>query len=534
MSKKFFKVCALVTCIAALAACSGNNTGTNEAVIKDDVTFPVSEEITLRYWQPMNSKLAASLSNIGEMEAVKKLQEITGIKLEYESPAVGQDSEQFNLLIASKNLPDIIFYKWIGQSQTPDKYMEDGIIQDLTPYAGNAIKNLIEILDNDPHTKKEVTDGSGRYFMFPLLKMDKNMRIFRGFIARQDWLDKLGLKTPTNADELYTVLKAFKEKDPNGNGQSDEIPLASKKSDTITALMAMFRANTEFILKDGKVVYGPTQSEFKDALTYMNKLYTEGLLDIDYAITDDKGLDAKMTSGTAGMVYTTGGNLNKYQLALQNKNAEHKLVALPLFIAPDGKSYTNNRVIINANNGYGTAITRDNKYPYETAMLLDYFYSEEGNKLFNYGVEGLSYTVDNGTIKFTDLVMNDENGKAPGEKLLKYAYSDSAQCGMVVNPDLSEKLRKENALNINIDVWKQNVGTDHLLPTMSYTLEENSRSFAAMSDIKTYRDEMIDKFIMGTEPLEKFDDFVAQLKTMGIDDMGKIQSDAYERFQIKN
>ena len=41
----------------------------------------------------------------------------------------------------------------------------------------------------------------------------------------QTWLDNLGLDVPTTTEELYTVLKAFKENDPNGNGIQDEYPL---------------------------------------------------------------------------------------------------------------------------------------------------------------------------------------------------------------------------------------------------------------------------------------------------------------------
>lgn len=68
---------------------------------------------------------------------------------------------------------------------------------------------------------------------------------------------------------------------------------------------------------------------------------------------------------------------------------------------------------------------------------------------------------------------------------------------------------------------------------MSYTLDENRKMFSTMSDIETYRDEMIDKFIMGAEPISNFDSFVAQLKSMGIEDIIKIKQDAYDRFQAK-
>lgn len=516
----------------SLAGC-GNKNGADTAKVTEDIQFPITDqEIELRYWQPMNSKLAANVGNIGEVECLQELQRITGVKLKFESPAVGQDSEQFNLLLASKNLPDIIFYKWIGQSQTPDKFIEDGIIQSLTPYIGTVATNLDKLMQEDPHTKKEITDDNGDYFMFPMLKLDEKLRVNRGFSIRQDWLDKLNLEVPTNKDELYHVLKAFKENDPNGNGQADEIPLVSKKSEGIEALMAMFGTNKDFIQKDGKVVFGPMEPEFKDALEFFNKLYTENLLDVDYSLSDDKAIDAKVTSNSAGVMYGLGSKLSSWSQTMAKKNPSFKLTALHQFKAPDGKGYMNNRVVINANNGYGSAITRDNKYPAVTAKLLDYAYSEEGNRLFNYGVEGKTYTMEDGEPKFTDLIMKSSDGKSPGDAVSKYCFANVDQA-MVLNPDTGLKLNTPETLIISTDAWKEDYYTGHLLPTMSYTLEENRKMFSTMSDIETYRDEMIDRFIMGAEPISNFDSFVAQLKSMGIEDIIKIKQDAYNRFQVK-
>ncbi len=516
----------------SLAGC-GNKPDGEDAKVTDDVQFPITDqEIELRYWQPMNSKLAANVGNIGEVECLQELQKITGVKLKFESPAVGQDSEQFNLLLASKDLPDIIFYKWIGQSQTPDKFIEDGIIQSLTPYIGTVAANLDQLMQEDPHTKKEITDDNGDYFMFPMLKMDEKMRVNRGFSIRQDWLNKVGLQVPTNQDELYNVLKAFKEQDPNGNGQADEIPLVSKKSEGIIALMAMFGVNNEFILKDGKVVFSPMEPEFKDALEFLSKLYAEKLLDVDYSLSDDKAIDAKVTSNTAGVMYGLGSNLNRWSQTMTKKDPAFELTAISQFKAPDGKGYMNNRVVVNANNGYGSAISRENKYPAITAKLLDYAYGKEGNLLFNYGVEGDTYTLVDGEPQFTDKVMKPGDGKTPGDIVTKYCFAASDQA-MVLNPDTGAKLTTPETLVVDTEPWKENYYTGHLLPTMSYTLDENRKMFSTMSDIETYRDEMIDKFIMGAEPISNFDSFVAQLKSMGIEDIIKIKQDAYDRFQAK-
>ena len=76
-----------------------------------------------------------------------------------------------------------------------------------------------------------MTDSGGIYFV-PMLRLDPDLRVFQGFQIRQDWLDKLRLKVPTNVDEWYTTLKAFKTRDPNGNGKADEIPFTATRMAT--------------------------------------------------------------------------------------------------------------------------------------------------------------------------------------------------------------------------------------------------------------------------------------------------------------
>ena len=67
----------------------------------------------------------------------------------------------------------------------------------------------------------------GQIYAFPFIRSDVKLLVSTGLAVRQDWLDKLGLKTPTTLDEWRTMLTAFKQRDPNGNGKADEIPLST-------------------------------------------------------------------------------------------------------------------------------------------------------------------------------------------------------------------------------------------------------------------------------------------------------------------
>ncbi|MEF3303792.1 hypothetical protein [Paenibacillus sp. GYB003] len=73
---------------------------------------------------------------------------------------------------------------------------------------------------------------------------------------------------------------------------------------------------------------------------------------------------------------------------------------------------------------------------------------------------------------------------------------------------------------------------DHskLVPPTTPTSEESEKIASIMNDVNTYYDEMVNKFIMGVEPLDRFDDFVAAVRRMGIDEAVRLKQAAFDRF----
>ena len=140
------------------------------------------------------------------------------------------------------------------------------------------------------------------------------MLTFNGLIIRKDWLDQLQPPVPETMDEWYEVLKAIKTKDPNGNGQADEIPPPLDMDMTAInhAFVGAWGVTTGFYQVDGKVQYGPIQPEFKSYLETMSKWYAEGLIDQDYAATDGTLKDAKVTNNQVGAFSGYMGSLGRY------------------------------------------------------------------------------------------------------------------------------------------------------------------------------------------------------------------------------
>ncbi|MDQ0920830.1 extracellular solute-binding protein [Paenibacillus sp. V4I5] len=537
MKKKMKQVGSIILVSAlavSVAACSKQSGGETSSASPQSSKESQPPKLTnLTYWVANHSAASSQMKTFAEMGMYKELEKITGVKVEFQHPPLDaqQAKEQFNLMLTSNQLPDILETSWTtGYPGGPEKAIKDAKIIKLNDLIDKYAPNLKKLLNEHPDWKKQITTDEGSIYMFPFLRGDDKVRVFFGPTIRQDWLDKLGLKMPTTIDEWYTVLKTFKEKDPNGNGKADEIPFYLDKSliATDAPFLGAWGINYSFYQDGGKVKYGPIQPEFKEFLTTMNKWYKEGLLDKDFAAPNEKLFDNKMTTNLLGAsVQFNGGGVGKFGTLMKDKDPKFKLVAAPYPVLKAGdKAIWGQRDF--ASNGYGGAITTSNKNPIETVKWLDYAYGEKGDLLFNYGLEGVSYKMENGKATFLPEILNPPAGVSVQQSLAKYnratwsapfVLSDNFQLQYLVLPE------QKNAL----EIWSKPTA-ERKMPLVSPTQEESSKFASLMTDIQTYQDEMLLKFIMGVEPIDNFDKYVKKIQSMGIEDGIKIQQAALERF----
>ncbi|MFK7694955.1 ABC transporter substrate-binding protein [Paenibacillus sp. HJGM_3] len=522
---------ALLTTAMALSAagCGGSAGGPAATAGKTEETPP--KLTNLSYWVQMVTQVSATMKSYNEIEAYKELERLTGVKVDFQHPPQGQQaSEQFNLMLTSDKLPDVIEYSWIGYPGGPEKAIKDGKIIKLNDLIDKYAPNFKKVLADHPEWKKEIMTDDGSIYSFPFIRSDEKLKVFLGMTIRQDWLDKLGLQMPTTIDEWYTVLKAFKEKDPNGNGQPDEIPLYLPKGDVelSTAFLGAYGINFGFYQENGKVKYGPIDPKFKEFLTLMNKWYKEGLLDKDFATTDAKMLDAKITGSQIGsaVLYTAGG-IGKYATLMKDKDKNFRLMAAPYPVMNKGDKQIWGYKDF-AYTGIGAAITTSNKNPIETVKWLDYAYSDAGTLLFNFGKEGVSYTMQNGKPVFKNEVLNDPTGLPAVQSMSKHNRATFSGPFML-DLRFDEQYTSAADLQNSKKVWAAPT-LEKKMPRTTPTREESSRYASIMADINTYKDEMYLKFVMGVEPLDNFDKYVKTIQGMGLEEAMKIQQSALERY----
>lgn len=492
---------------------------------------PVSTgERKLTYW--IGNDLKESISDYNDYVALQKMQESIGIEVEFIHPSSAVWDEQFNIMMASGDFTDIIQYNWGTRYKGGyDAALEDGIIVDLTDKI-NKMPNFSKILKENPDVNKTLRSTDGKLLFVATITDDVITNANMGPMIRKDWLDKLGLEMPETISDWYTVLKAFKEKDPNGNGQADEIPFSAYKSGAFNWFAAAYGTKqSDVFVKDGKVVYGTIQPEFKEYITEMARWYKEGLIDSEYSAVDKKVLDANMTNDISGATIAYVGSSMGNYLAVKKDDPNFNLVAAPW---PSKSEGTPNYIGTNLNrrtgNDVGTVITTKCKDVDLALEFLDYSFGEEATIFQNWGVEGKTYTVENGEYKLTDYVLNNPDGKSPTQAITPIAATAYGVPPKLMLGDAYIQVQYSRPQQADAArLWAQ--GDDSLM-TLQWpmTAEEKSRISAIMTEIKSYEEEMCTKMVMGKEPVENFDKFVAEMKNFGVDELVSIYQTAYDRF----
>lgn len=512
---------------ATMSACSDKeSTGSTGSTSDNQDSTKQTEPLTkLSYWVELFPDAAAIMKSYGEVTAWKEIEAKTGVQIDFQHPAQGQLGEQFNLMVASNKLPDVVDYGWNSYPGGAQKAIKDKKIIPLNDYLDDA-PNLKALLDANPEWRKMASTDDGNIIGFPFIREDVTQQVFLGPAIRKDWLDKLNLSSPTTIDEWHAVLKAFKEQDPNGNGQADEIPINIPAGEL--AFAGAFGTPNDFYQDNNTVKYGPIEPGFKDYLSTMNQWYKEGLLDKDFATTDGKMKDAKITGNQVGAtVLFLNGGIGKYMDLMTKTQPAFKIVgtAYPTLNAGEKPVFG---YIDNPVTGIFAAITGSNKNIEGTVKFLDYLYSDEGKLTMNFGKEGETYTLVDGQPKYTDAVLHNPDGLPISQAFRKHIMG--ATSGPFVQDvrhteQYTTKPEQQEAMKL----WSGPTQAEKM-PPVSIAVEDSSRYASIMTDVNTYKDEMILKFIMGSESLDKFDDFVKTLKGLGIDEAIEIQQAALERY----
>lgn len=363
----------------------------NEEMYTPNGTYPVlkeGEQVTISVFAPLRGSTTDfnSPTNL----ATKWLEEKSGVKFNFQTCLEVDARQKLNSIMVSGDLPEVLMFSGnypMTQSELL-LYGGQGDIIPLNDLIENYMPNLKKILDEKPRLKKVITMSDGNIYTLPQVGKASHTMHSQKLWINQTWLDNLKLEAPKTTEDLYNVLKAFKEKDANGNGDpNDEIPLSGSltgwNTDPVVFIMNAFcnyyRTNYNtvglYIDDDGKIVYPKTTKGWKEGLKYLNRLCSEGLLDSltfsqkpqelkKLGDNTDVALVGACTAGSIAQLVTLSGS-DRWKEYTTVEPLEGPTGIKQAVSEPDaGKA--------------GVCITNKCKEPIAVARALDLFYEEEG------------------------------------------------------------------------------------------------------------------------------------------------------------
>lgn len=486
----------------------------------------VNEKITLK----MFGRKFASHADWNDMLLWKEYEKISNIHIDWELASDENLVERRNIILASDDLPDAFYLALFGSSDVV-KYSSEGLFMPVDELIDKYAPNFKKLLEEDPQAKKALTMEDGKIYSFPFMSEAD----FLGYKApskiwyRTDWMSKLGLSEPANTDEFYELLKAFKEGDPNGNGQTDEIPLAPQSIGGLVGMLkgawglgnrGLHHPNVDVDEDTGKLRFIPTDDRYREILEYCHKLHKEGLL-YEGAFTPDwSKYVAVGQEGLYGCIYGIGPILIN-----QVENYE----PASILKGPHGDNLWHS--VGSTLRGFGNfIITAENKYPEATVRWIDYFYGDEGRLLFFMGKEGETFEVtSDGEYEFLDVITNNPDGlnldQAVGQFTVQPGGGYPGLLGQKFfkgaegRPESFEGSKKLEPY-FPKEIWPANV----------YNVKQTEFMSSIGNDINTYVNESTEKFVRGDMPFSEWDKYVNTIKQMGLDEYMEIYEAATKKF----
>lgn len=513
------------------------------AVAASDVAWPenplgnvdlplVDEETTLTIWMGINPNVLAITNDVGnDCVLWNELAERTGVRLKFTALSPDTESEQFNLMVASNDLHDIISNATTLYTNGGEAAVADEVLIDHLPYLTPELTpQICKLMETYPDAVPEALTESGWLAGMPQMSMQTEATQTFGPMIRKDWLDELGLDIPETYDEMYEVLSAFKEK------KGASAPMALNYAATginnglcqgygIFGLVAEAAQSEPYYQVDDVVTYGPIQPEFKEYLTMLNKWYEEGLLWQDFMSYQDFQNPPTdiILSDNCGFFY---GEVTFIATLADASNTEgFELVAIPDLVRNSGDT-----IPFNAERTYTAAtpwsISTQCEEPELAMQFCNYMYTDDGAVLCNYGIEGESFVYnDQGQPVFTDLVL-----KNPDMSTTVALFMYCMDRGPFYRDETREQSGYTQAQREASDIWNSNMTTGRALGSTALNTEESESVNEFYGDIKTYITQSVLEFVTGTRSLDEFDAYVQHIKDMGIDQVTACWQDAYERY----
>lgn len=497
-------------------------------------------------------------TEVGDLAMCQKWAEDTGITFDWQPIPLEGAQEKINLMLASgQELPDVFWSFGDGKSgNIVVQYADQGVFVPTEDLINNYVPSLKKILDDSEKYWEEITAPDGHTYGFPYIEEMYGLVLTPGpLLINKNWLDQLGLEVPTTVDEWVECMKAFRDGgDLNGNGEADEIPLASwfGATDTFGSYNMFYRFTGAFgqadsycggnqyadhlRLIDGKVTFTAMDEAFRKTAEFFNMLYNEGLIwNGSFEADESASYKQSLIKEDVARIGCFGTWTDQ---EITNLDVHDEYVALPRLEGEAGKiGFENNYSELQDSSN--TAITVDCEFPHVIAAFIEYMVSDPAISVqSNWGAIGYNYEVDENGIMRTPL---DEQGRyiAQVEEFTDFgkARVNSTTCrgSMVVLNDYYETVAGYAYDAVQLLENQKTNGKDEIMeeyetiPRVLMTVEELQK----LSQIQPTVSDIVDRYInvWVTEGVtdDNWNAYLGELEAAGVNDVVAIYQAAVDR-----
>lgn len=422
------------------------------------------------------------------------IRENTNLDIELQIPPADGYQDALNVIMASGDLPDLIYSfdaSWF------ESYVKQNALQPLNEWID---KYGADLKKNIPEEAWKTVTLDGKIYAIPSMNAVPGNEIM---YVRKDWLDNLGLQPPKTLDEYREVMRAFAEDDPDGDNKKDTYGfiMAEHVSRMAPIVGAFGIQKGMWTERDGKLVNSSILPEMKEALAFVAGLHKDNLLDPEWMLNKEANFNEKIASGQVGLFsafwYDTRGPI----LTSKNNDPEAEWIPLEFPTGPEGEQGTL---------GYGyiagyNVVPVTSKNPDAVVRMLN-FMNGEGYRTLLLGFENEVWSVQDGKI-VTDFEKHNEHiyRQTLGESIRPYGAKEER--------DRLDSLGLEFNLNENIDRIEKVAIRDRYLGVPTPGMGQYS------ADLTKLEEEYFTKIIVGQLPIDAFDEFVAEWKKRGGDEI---------------
>lgn len=474
-----------------------------------------------------------NVEDVQNWPLIKLLEEQTNVKVNWEIYPYEVTKEKKNLLLNSGDYPDVMGGWILGKTDIVKYGSKEEMFIPLDELFEKYAPKMMEVLDL-PDIRRDMTLPDGHIYSPPYVIEEPEM-IFSPWI-NQAWLDTLNLKMPTNTDELYDVLVAFRDKDPNGNNKKDEIPFTSR-NDNFYNWFSFFgypAPENGLTMVEGVPTYTANMDYYKEGINYFNKLYKEGLMDPELFTQDmsnynGKGKGEDALYGACILYYPTDISPGVGEDGLNIRSEEY----VPL---PPITSKSTDKPMWRRGSDKLTlfptqlVITDNAKNPATIVRWLDNLYQLDNSVQARWGV--FDVTLKKTSDGYEQMEKTDITG-SPTYKEFIGAMPKFVPLTEVAKLKKDKASAANDAQNNEMDkVWANNMTKE--VPAVWLSAKETTSIATIETDLSNYVKQKRAEWITGSADVNKeWDAYKAQLDKLGLQKFVEVYTNAINKTLAK-